>query len=74
VGLLAEATYESGRRQLKPGDRLVIVTDGVSEALKKIRGAAAGQRITNNARDRFWIKWIGLGRAWNGKQYRKSDD
>ena len=32
VGLLAEATYESGRRQLKPGDRLVIVTDGVTEA------------------------------------------
>ena len=32
VGLLADATYASGREQLKPGDRLVIVTDGVTEA------------------------------------------
>ncbi len=32
VGLLAEATYESGRLHLHPGDRLVLVTDGVTEA------------------------------------------
>jgi len=32
VGLLAEATYESARCQLKPGDRLILVTDGVTEA------------------------------------------
>ncbi|HEY1271375.1 MAG TPA: SpoIIE family protein phosphatase [Terriglobales bacterium] len=32
VGLLAEATYESARLQLKSGDRFVIVTDGVTEA------------------------------------------
>lgn len=32
VGLLAEATYEGARCQLKPGDRLLIVTDGVTEA------------------------------------------
>lgn len=32
VGLLAEATYESGQLQLNPGDRLVLVTDGVTEA------------------------------------------
>jgi len=31
VGLLAEASYERGTRQLKPGDRLVVVTDGVTE-------------------------------------------
>ena len=48
--------------------------DGVSEAFEKIRCAAAGQRITNNARDSFWINWIRLGRGWNAKQYRKSDD
>src|SRR5437660_347736 len=32
VGLLAEATYESGACRLQPGDRLLIVTDGVTEA------------------------------------------
>ena len=32
VGLLPDATYECGHYQLKPGDRLVLVTDGVTEA------------------------------------------
>ena len=32
VGLLPDAVYESARYQLKPGDRLVLVTDGVTEA------------------------------------------
>jgi phosphoserine phosphatase RsbU/P len=32
VGLLGDATYESDRLHLKPGDRLVLVTDGVTEA------------------------------------------
>jgi serine phosphatase RsbU (regulator of sigma subunit) len=32
VGLLAEATYESERLQLQRGDRLLLVTDGVTEA------------------------------------------
>ncbi|MBZ5704687.1 MAG: SpoIIE family protein phosphatase [Acidobacteriia bacterium] len=32
VGLLKDATYESDRVHLKPGDRLVLVTDGVTEA------------------------------------------
>jgi len=32
VGLLGDVIYTSDRRQLKPGDRLVLVTDGVTEA------------------------------------------
>lgn len=32
VGLLPEAHYDSGKRMLEPGDRLVLVTDGVTEA------------------------------------------
>jgi len=32
VGLLAEASYEGAEVQLRPGDRLVLVTDGVTEA------------------------------------------
>jgi phosphoserine phosphatase RsbU/P len=32
VGLLAEASYESDCHHLYPGDRLVLVTDGVTEA------------------------------------------
>jgi serine phosphatase RsbU (regulator of sigma subunit) len=32
IGLLPEATYESERRSMKPGDQLVMVTDGVTEA------------------------------------------
>jgi serine phosphatase RsbU (regulator of sigma subunit) len=32
VGLLPDAVYESARCQLKSGDRLILVTDGVTEA------------------------------------------
>ncbi len=32
VGLLPDAAYAMGRRKLNPGDRLVLVTDGVTEA------------------------------------------
>ncbi|MGC2194323.1 MAG: SpoIIE family protein phosphatase [Terriglobales bacterium] len=32
VGLLADATYEGDRVHLKPGDRFILVTDGVTEA------------------------------------------
>jgi len=32
IGLLPEATYESEKRTLSKGDRLVLVTDGVTEA------------------------------------------
>jgi phosphoserine phosphatase RsbU/P len=32
VGLLKDAVYESDHARLKPGDRLVLVTDGVTEA------------------------------------------
>jgi phosphoserine phosphatase RsbU/P len=32
VGLLADATFESERCQLKSGDRFILVTDGVTEA------------------------------------------
>ena len=32
VGLLADATYESDHYNMHPGDRLILVTDGVTEA------------------------------------------
>jgi sigma-B regulation protein RsbU (phosphoserine phosphatase) len=32
VGLLGDATYQGGECKLSPGDRLVVVTDGVTEA------------------------------------------
>jgi len=32
VGLLADATYSSDHCQMRPGDRLILVTDGVTEA------------------------------------------
>jgi serine phosphatase RsbU (regulator of sigma subunit) len=32
VGLLADATYASDRIQMRPSDRLILVTDGVTEA------------------------------------------
>jgi phosphoserine phosphatase RsbU/P len=32
VGLIADAKFESDRSQLRPGDRLILVTDGVTEA------------------------------------------
>ena len=33
IGLLPEATYETGKLQLKPGDSIFLFTDGVSEAM-----------------------------------------
>ncbi|HTK94310.1 MAG TPA: SpoIIE family protein phosphatase [Terriglobales bacterium] len=35
VGLLRDATYEAGTVKLKAGDRLIVVTDGVTEAENK---------------------------------------
>jgi sigma-B regulation protein RsbU (phosphoserine phosphatase) len=32
VGLIGDATFDSDRSQLRPGDRLILVTDGVTEA------------------------------------------
>ncbi len=32
VGLLPDMDYASGHRQMNPGDRLVLITDGVTEA------------------------------------------
>ena len=32
VGLLADATYEGAHVRLQPGDRFILVTDGVTEA------------------------------------------
>jgi sigma-B regulation protein RsbU (phosphoserine phosphatase) len=32
VGLIEEATFASERLQLEPGDRIVLATDGVTEA------------------------------------------
>jgi serine phosphatase RsbU (regulator of sigma subunit) len=32
VGLLGDATYSSDRCQMRPGDRMILVTDGVTEA------------------------------------------
>ena len=43
VGLLAEATYESDHLQMKPGDRFILVTDGVTEA----ENALASSSITS---------------------------
>ena len=52
VGLLPDMEYSSGRRQMKSGDRLVLITDGVTEAEnpageffgdERLERAAAGQ-------------------------------
>ena len=43
VGLLEGSTYELAGRQLSPGDKLVIYTDGVTEA-QDARGAFFGRK------------------------------
>src|SRR3954464_4928366 len=50
VGLLKEATYESGSQQLKPGDRLLIVTDGVTEAENKEGEFYGNERLEEAAK------------------------
>jgi sigma-B regulation protein RsbU (phosphoserine phosphatase) len=50
VGLLKEATYESGSQQLKPGDRLLVVTDGVTEAENKEGEFYGSERLEEAAK------------------------
>jgi phosphoserine phosphatase RsbU/P len=49
VGLLAEATYESGSCRLQAGDRLLIVTDGVTEAENARGDFYENERLENVA-------------------------
>jgi phosphoserine phosphatase RsbU/P len=51
VGLLAEATYESDHLQMKPGDRFILVTDGVTEAEN-----ASGEFFDNERLERVAAK------------------
>lgn len=51
VGLLGDATYESDRVNLHPGDRLVLVTDGVTEAEN-----AAGEFFDNDRLEKVAIR------------------
>jgi serine phosphatase RsbU (regulator of sigma subunit) len=55
VGLLADATYESDRFQLHAGDRLVLVTDGVTEAEN-----AAGDFFDNHRLEEVAARAAGL--------------
>jgi serine phosphatase RsbU (regulator of sigma subunit) len=45
VGLLPDATYESAKFHLKKGDRLILVTDGVTEAENKEGELFEGDRL-----------------------------
>ena len=55
VGLLSDATYESDRFQLHSGDRLVLVTDGVTEAEN-----AAGDFFDNHRLEEVAARAAGL--------------
>src|SRR4029079_10346374 len=50
VGLLREATYESGVQQLEPGDKLLVVTDGVTEAENRSGEFFGSERLEDAAR------------------------
>ena len=53
VGLVAGAEFQSTRLQLKPGDRLLLVTDGVTEA-EDAEGEFFGmERLENCGKDGF---------------------
>ena len=54
VGLLADATYESDHVSLHAGDRLILVTDGVTEAENAV---AISLRI------RAWKPWLPRARS-----------
>lgn len=51
VGLLADAVYESDRCNLHPGDRLVMVTDGVTEAENARGDFFDNERLERAAKD-----------------------
>ena len=50
VGLLSQADYASAQTQLQPGDRLIIVTDGVTEAANSAGDMFGDDRLTECAR------------------------
>jgi sigma-B regulation protein RsbU (phosphoserine phosphatase) len=56
VGAFEESTFEQGQRQLKPGDTLVLFSDGVVEAVNasgeefgEVRVGDAVQELTRGA-------------------------
>ena len=61
VGLLADATYEGDRVHMKPGDRFILVTDGVTEAenahgeFLRQRAVGRSRREKPNARGYFCV-------------------
>jgi phosphoserine phosphatase RsbU/P len=53
VGLVADAQFQASRLQLKPGDRLLLVTDGVTEA-EDAEGEFFGmERLENCSKEGF---------------------
>ena len=50
VGLLAAATYSSARCKLQPGDRFLMVTDGVTEAENAEGEMFGNERLEEAAR------------------------
>jgi phosphoserine phosphatase RsbU/P len=53
VGLLADASYKSTNCILGPADRLVMVTDGLTEAMNGNQEQFGGQRVISATRDGF---------------------
>jgi len=53
VGLIPFAQFQSARHQLKPGDRLVVVTDGVTEAENASGEFFGNDRLENCCADGF---------------------
>ena len=49
VGLLPEMTFSSGRTRLEPGDRIVLVTDGVTEAENAAEDFFGDERLESAA-------------------------
>jgi len=45
LGVLPDASYETNRIQLKPGDALLLFTDGVTEAMDEERGLYGEDRL-----------------------------
>jgi serine phosphatase RsbU (regulator of sigma subunit) len=50
IGLLAESDYTSARTKLKPGERVILVTDGVTEAENEIGDMFGDERLEQAAK------------------------
>jgi phosphoserine phosphatase RsbU/P len=74
VGLMPDATFEGATFRMRPGDRLVMVTDGVTEAEGYLGELFGDQRLEDSALDENPLEQILTSVQLFRGQRRPNDD